>query len=599
MSQLAAQATQRAAKRSWHRIRKVHPYRMQQWVTMLFAIVVIIVGVRAGVKSIQRWRRCHPDPSDDSLGYSDPILPAPTAFTRSAELSRPVDACSEAANFPQVALLLLTKGDVAHDTLWREWFSLAEGKIPLAAAKAAFCEKSKVTSHIRGFLAAAAAGFSGGAAGDVLSKCFPSSENKLDFSDDDEDDVILKQHLFDVWVHTTIDFQGFPEGSVFHGRELPKNFRVRAQWGTHSIIDATRALLAAGLTNPRASKFVLISESDVPLYSPMALYSQIIAEPKSRVNACNETTTRRKDWNHNDGWRLRDDMLAEGLTPSVWRKGWQWIALNRDHAQLAVDDIKVDSAFRATCRRRWDPDWCDHRVCYSDEHYFPTLLAAAGKEDETDCYGELTDRDWSRVASTDPHPWEYQPSEVSQKLLRKLRYAERPGCAHAATISSTAKDQFVDLKTLAAREGGSNAKGITVAVAEIVCDWIDIPYKPLGPYCPLLARKFLNTTTDAVLAAVLPCSNGLNIINEASECDGSRAERQRAMLSGLNLTFPADEFDISAKRGFEVLALIVLGMCVLLIMACVLRNKRERSRQLPLTHSESFHTTLKHYGVIE
>lgn len=603
MSQLAAQATQRAAKRSWHKIRRVHPYRMQQWITAFFVVVVAVVGIRAGVKAVQRWRRCRPDPTDDSLGYSDPIFPAPFAFQRSAELTRTPDACAEAADFPQVALLLLTKGEVAHDTLWREWFSLAAGILPTSAAKAALCQKdtthdNKVSSHIRGFLAAAT-GVSGGPS-EILSACSAQGKNLpgTDEDDDyDDDDVISQQHLFDVWVHTTVDFPGFPLGSVFRGRELPREFRVRAVWGTHTIIDATRALLAAALTNSRAKKFVLLSESDVPLYSPMALYTQMMAEPKSRVNACNETGTRRRGWNHNDGWRLRDDMLAEGLTPGVWRKSWQWVALTREHAALAVEDQKVDSAFRATCRRRWDPDWCDHRVCYSDEHYFPTLLAAVGRENETDCYGELTDRDWSRGFATDPHPWEYRPREVTQKLLRKLRYAERPGCAHASMVSSTAKEQFVDLQALAG--GGSNGKTAAATAAEIICDLIDVPYKPLGPYCPLLARKFLNYTTDAVLAAVLPCTNGLNIVNDASDCEDARGERQRAMLRALNLTFPVDDLD-SGNRGFEVLAIIVAVMLLLFVVAIILRRRRERSRRLPLIHtSESFHTTLKHYGVIE
>lgn len=46
-------------------------------------------------------------------------------------------------------------------------------------------------------------------------------------------------------------------------------------WGQHSLVDAARALLAAALENPRNQRFFLISESTLPLYSPLLWYSQV------------------------------------------------------------------------------------------------------------------------------------------------------------------------------------------------------------------------------------------------------------------------------------------------------------------------------------
>lgn len=34
------------------------------------------------------------------------------------------------------------------------------------------------------------------------------------------------------------------------------------------------------------------------------------------------------------------------------------IALDRKHAQIAVDDTEVAAAFRAECRATWDDGWC-------------------------------------------------------------------------------------------------------------------------------------------------------------------------------------------------------------------------------------------------
>jgi hypothetical protein len=52
------------------------------------------------------------------------------------------------------------------------------------------------------------------------------------------------------------------------------------------MVDATRALLAAALADSSNVKFVLLSESGVPLYSATTLYAQLMAEDRSRINAC-------------------------------------------------------------------------------------------------------------------------------------------------------------------------------------------------------------------------------------------------------------------------------------------------------------------------
>ena len=618
---------------------------MQQIITAAFIAVVCIVALKAGIKGFQRWRKCHPSPTDDALGYTDPIFPAPTAYKNSIQLQRPPDACAEAADFPQVALLLLTKGKVAHEVMWREWFTQAVGKLPLEPAKTALCggNRNQNTSESHNRTASPQEIY---AVCSAKSKNTPNREHKNKKVVDDGD-FISRQHLFDVWVHPAVDFPGFPLDSVFYGREIPPEFRVETVWGTHTLIDATRALLAAALTNPRAKKFVLMSESDVPLYSPMALYTQMMSESRSRVNACNNTggseqeaeeklfleqqqeqgekrvfkateklpqrlkpaapLRGRPDWNHNDGYRLRDDMIAEGLTLSTWRKSWQWIALTRRHAELAVEDIDLDATFRATCRRRWDPDWCDYRVCYSDEHYFPTLLSMRGVENETDCYGELTDRDWSRVASTDPHPWEYRPKEVKAGLIERLRHSERPGCSHSSTITKTARTQFLDIESLLKNPStAGTARGATIDTTEMCAAASQVHvYRPLGPQCPLLARKFLNNTVNAVLATLLPCSKGLGIVNDAENCETHFAKKQQSLLKILDFEFPPfdDEDEINSRWNVSSSSSSAFIILIVSFIAAILgwtgRKRRLRNKRLPLSHSESFHTALKHYGVIE
>ena len=444
VGQLARQATSRAARRSWQRLQKVHPYRMQQIITAIFIAIVLGVAIKSGVKAVQRWRKCRPDPLDDSLGYTDPVFPRSTAYTRSPQLKRTPDACAEAANFPQVALLLLTKGEVPHEEMWRQWFTQAVGKLPLEAAKSTLCSDTINTNASTSNTTYSPQEIYAACSGNVPKT--GSLEN-----------LISRQHLFDVWIHPAVNFPGFPKESAFHGRELPREFRVQTVWGTHTIIDATRALLAAALTNPRAEKFVLMSESDVPLYSPMALYTQMMTETRSRVNACNNT-----------GAISPEEEAARG--------------------HIAGE-------------------------------------AAAG--------GALST---TEVCSA--------PSQVHL-------------------------------------------------------------YRPLGPQCPLLARKFLNNTVNAVLATLLPCSGGLGIVNDAENCNTNFAKKQQSLLAKLDLNFPPEDDDepttIFSRIWNSSSSLFIISFFSFLaaVLGWTLRKRAQRNKRLPLSHSESFHTALKHYGVIE
>ena len=59
------------------------------------------------------------------------------------------------------------------------------------------------------------------------------------------------------------------------------------------------------------------------------------------------------------------------------------------------------------------PHLCRWRVCYTDEHYIPTVLARWGLDDETDCAGTLVSGNWS---SGEGHPHSYEPHEVTAQL---------------------------------------------------------------------------------------------------------------------------------------------------------------------------------------
>lgn len=110
------------------------------------------------------------------------------------------------------------------------------------------------------------------------------------------------------------------------------------------------------------------------------------------------------------------DATDGALTESTWRKSHQWVGLTRKHASAAARDVLVAAAFKKHCTNAPDPDlggaW---RSCFSDEHYFPTLLAIGGWDDETDCEGDMTHTVWCRgwhcVGDAKLHPRTYHAND--------------------------------------------------------------------------------------------------------------------------------------------------------------------------------------------
>ena len=71
---------------------------------------------------------------------------------------------------------------------------------------------------------------------------------------------------------------------MFYGRDIVD--RVHVEWGTFSVVAALKNLLHAALEDPRNQKFMLLSESGIPLYPAETLWVELMVEEKSRVNAC-------------------------------------------------------------------------------------------------------------------------------------------------------------------------------------------------------------------------------------------------------------------------------------------------------------------------
>ncbi|KAL9663290.1 hypothetical protein QQ045_028130 [Rhodiola kirilowii] len=137
-------------------------------------------------------------------------------------------------------------------------------------------------------------------------------------------------------------------------------------WGGANMIDAEKLLLNAALQDPANQRFVLLSDSCVPLYNFSFIYTYIMSSSRSFVDSFSGVSK----------GRYSLDMLPV-IPVSKWRKGSQWITLIRKHAHIVANDTQVLDIFRKHCKYHGYKSFC-----VPDEHYVATLLAV--KELEND-----------------------------------------------------------------------------------------------------------------------------------------------------------------------------------------------------------------------
>ncbi|KAF7150136.1 hypothetical protein RHSIM_Rhsim02G0105700 [Rhododendron simsii] len=149
---------------------------------------------------------------------------------------------------------------------------------------------------------------------------------------------------FSIHVHSEPGFvfdESTTRSAFFYNRQLTDSIKVG--WGEVSMIQAERLLLGAALADPANQRFVLLSDSCVPLYNFSYVYSYLMASPRSFVDSF-------LDLDQKEG---RYTPKMSPVIPKIkWRKGSQWISLVRSHAEVVVDDEVIFSVFKKFCKRR-------------------------------------------------------------------------------------------------------------------------------------------------------------------------------------------------------------------------------------------------------
>uniref|UniRef100_A0A803M1T1 Core-2/I-branching beta-1,6-N-acetylglucosaminyltransferase family protein n=1 Tax=Chenopodium quinoa TaxID=63459 RepID=A0A803M1T1_CHEQI len=198
---------------------------------------------------------------------------------------------------------------------------------------------------------------------------------------------------YSIYIHSEPGFvfdESTTRSPMFYGRQLSNSIQVA--WGESSMIEAERLLLNAALEDPANQRFVLLSDSCVPLYNFSYIYHYVMKSPKSFVDS---------------------DIVAY----YTWK--FQWFTLIRKHAEVVVDDELIFPVFRKYCKKLQK-----QHNCIPDEHYLQTLLTMMGLDKELE-RRTLTYTLWNEFASKMEgkgwHPVTFSHASATAQRIQEIK----------------------------------------------------------------------------------------------------------------------------------------------------------------------------------
>ncbi|OIW05503.1 hypothetical protein TanjilG_27633 [Lupinus angustifolius] len=206
--------------------------------------------------------------------------------------------------------------------------------------------------------------------------------------------------FYNIYLHQDPSYKdNVHEDSAFYGRKIPSQHVI---WGTSSMIDAERRLLANALLDFSNQHFVLLSESCIPLFGFKTIYTYLMNSNLSYVQSFHDPTK--------DCMGRYNPKMSPTINITNWRKGSQWFELHRDLAINIVHDTKYYPMFKNYCLPR----------CYSDEHYIPTLVHILYPQLNSN--RSITWVDWSIRG---PHPRRYVWDDITNEVMSQIRFGSK------------------------------------------------------------------------------------------------------------------------------------------------------------------------------
>ncbi|XP_058188541.1 glycosyltransferase BC10-like [Rhododendron vialii] len=199
------------------------------------------------------------------------------------------------------------------------------------------------------------------------------------------------EKLFSIYVHARPGYElNVSNTSAFYGRQIPSQ---HVEWGSGSLVDAERRLLANALLDFSNERFMLLSESCIPIQNFPTVHQYLTGSSHSFVESYyNPARYRRWMW--------------PTISPSDWRTGSQWFEMNRVLSATIVSDTKYYTVFRKHPKRSFHPE----------EHYIQTFLHmfhGSLNENRT-----VTWVDWSAAGL---HPATFGKANITERFVQSIR----------------------------------------------------------------------------------------------------------------------------------------------------------------------------------
>lgn len=137
---------------------------------------------------------------------------------------------------------------------------------------------------------------------------------------------------------------------ILKDKHIPEH--IDTCWGCFGTVEANILMMKEALKDPLNKKFILVSDSCVPIISFDKLYKELMKDDKSRINY----------WKENNTLDRYDSIIDPPFPKSEFKKQCaQGLIFNRTYAELLLKTIN-----------KYKPKWKD-MTCV-DEHYFGNLL---------------------------------------------------------------------------------------------------------------------------------------------------------------------------------------------------------------------------------
>ncbi|KAJ7545866.1 hypothetical protein O6H91_08G013800 [Diphasiastrum complanatum] len=201
--------------------------------------------------------------------------------------------------------------------------------------------------------------------------------------------------LYSIYIHAPPGLK-FPNSSLFYGKEIPGKVVRKLSM---DLVDTLRTLTAHALLDNTACNlwFVLACESTIPIRSLSFTHAYLTNSKLSFVDSFHPT----QEWLL-DGWKMEPEISRQKL-----RKGELWMAFQRKHAVMIVDEKYFYKKFMNDCKG----------PCFPDEQYIQTSLSIYDPQG-------IANRTVMSVNWTYPHsssPYTYFSGVITPTLIQNLQ----------------------------------------------------------------------------------------------------------------------------------------------------------------------------------